>query len=100
MAHAASMLGLAAVARSHRRSGAVDGAIAMTFAAAGAVLTRRLVKRTPPQAGRGPVGWFCSVRDPVAAPVAHRTLPAAVRRALPHPASPPCAWCQAGATER
>ena len=84
--HAASMLGVAAIARSQRRSGVIDATVAATFAVAGAALTRRL--GTPPQVGRGLVGWFCSVRDAVAALVARWTLPAPVRRTLPHLSRP------------
>lgn len=86
--HAASMLGLATVARSQRRSGVVDAAVATAFAVAGTALTRRLGKGMPPQLGRGAVGWFCSVRDSVAAPVVRRTLPARVRHALLHRSEP------------
>ena len=80
--HAASMLGVAAIARSQRRSGVVDAAVAAAFAVAGAALTPRL--GTTPQADSGLVGRFCSVRDAVAALVARWTLPAPVRRTLPH----------------
>lgn len=82
--HAASMVGVAAIARSQRRSGAIDAAVAAAFAVAGAALTPRLGTTTPPQADSGLVGRFCSVRDAVTAAVARRTLPASVRRALPH----------------
>jgi hypothetical protein len=86
--HAASMLGVAATARSQRRFGVVDAAVAFTFAVAGAALTRWLEERPPPQAGHGPVGWICSVRNAVAAAVVRRTLPAPVRQALTGSSSP------------
>ena len=86
--HAASMLGVAAMARSQRRPGVVDATVAMAFAVAGAALTRRFRKMAAPQAGRGPVGWFCSVRDAVAVLVARRTLPARVWRALARSSRP------------
>jgi hypothetical protein len=86
--HAASMLGVAAVARSQRRSGVVDAAVASAFAVAGAAVARRLGERPPPQAGEGPVGWICSVRDAVAAAVVRRTLPGPVWHALTRSSSP------------
>jgi hypothetical protein len=85
--HAASMLGVAAVARSQRRSGLVDATVASAFAVAGAALARRLGERPPP-AGQGPVGRICSLRDAVAAALARRTLPAPVWHALTRSSSP------------
>jgi hypothetical protein len=85
LAHAASMLGVAALAPSQRRAGIADAVVAVAFAAAGAALTQELRKKPQPLMGPGPVGRFCSVRDAVAAPVARRTLPAPVWRALTQP---------------
>lgn len=85
LVHAASMFALAALARSQRRSGLIDAAIAASFATAGAALAHGLVGRGTTAPSGGVVGRMCAVRDAVA----RRCLPSAVRRALTARPGPP-----------
>jgi len=76
LAHAASMLGLAAAEPRYRRTAMCDAATAGAFAAAGAALIRRRL--------RDPVGNPApgSAREAMATRIARTTVPAALRRTL------------------
>lgn len=79
VAHAASMLGLAALVRSRRRTGLLDGAVAAAFAAGGVVSARRLaVSWAVPRPG-GALGRLVGARDAVAGRLVRWCLPAPVR---------------------
>jgi len=79
LAHAASMLGLAAVDRARRRAALIDGAGAGSFALAGWVLTRR----TPPapihSVGDNTTARLAAWREALAARLAPWLLPPALR---------------------
>jgi len=79
LAHAASMLGLAAGDRARRRAALIDGAGAGSFALAGWVLTRR----TPPapihSVGDNTTARLAAWREALAARLAPWLLPPALR---------------------
>lgn len=80
LAHAASMLGLAAVNRSRRRATMIDGVGAGCFALAGALLARR----TPPAPTHshrdGTPARLAAWREALAARLASRVLPSLMSR--------------------
>jgi hypothetical protein len=82
LAHAVSILGLAALDQRQRRAGLVDAAAAGGFAVAGVVLAGRALVTSRP--GEGALGRLAALRHTAACRTARRTLPPAIFRRLVH----------------
>ncbi|PZS23971.1 MAG: hypothetical protein DLM61_23300 [Pseudonocardiales bacterium] len=81
VAHAASMVGLAALDRSHRRGGLVDALCAGSFAVAGLVLAcRRLPRSGTPAVDASAAAQLAALREAAALVLARWALPAPLRR--------------------
>ena len=80
LAHAASMLGLAAAEPRYRRAAMCDAATAGAFAAAGAALIRRRLRDPVGDPVGNPAPG--SAREAMATRIARTTVPAGLRRTL------------------